>query len=654
MRFTTLCVAFVCFICNTNAQSRSQDSTSLTKLYNEASGSDWDNADNWSTGPMNFWYGISIKNNLVWNINLTDNNLSGELTAASFPNHLLGQVNLSSNSISGIPASIQAENLNLSNNAFTFTHLLPYNTLGDSFQYNNQDSVETSVTMFAQQRSAIELTTSTDMGTPSIQYLWYFNGDSIAGANSSTLKISCVSLTDSGAYSCRITHPDLPALTLFRQPISVIVIKDAPDPGINNRVCGSDYVMQGSDPVLGTGKWSLVSGQGTVLDVTNPNTKITDLKAGNNQFAWTVSYGSCETETSVVTIVKDTIGALPIAGNDSIICDTVFTLNATPPVYGLGSWELISGSLIFAQPTNSKSNVGSIKPGQHILRWNVDNGACASFFDEVKITRVEPLTKSYAGKDTALCETELFLDADKIENVSGVWSIIQGKGDIYAANIENSYINNLDEGSNLLVWSSTNACNVTTNDTMQITVHWFVDVSIGWDTVMYFTPSTPLILSKNSASGGTGTYTYNWTPTSNLDNPNTAAGDFRPSELGVYRYKLVVTDELGCSDSAEKDIDVIQVITIDIPTLFTPNADGVNDYLVLPGIESYPESDFVVMDQFGQKVYSKKGYQNDWNGIGNHGFYGGKTLPEDTYFYFLDLIGEKDRVQKGFIVIKRD
>ncbi|MFT5723268.1 MAG: gliding motility-associated-like protein [Bacteroidia bacterium] len=654
MRFTSLCVALVCFICNSNAQSRSQDSTSLAKLYNETSGSDWDNADNWSTGPMNFWYGISIKNNLVWNISLADNNLSGELTAASFPNHLLGQVDLSSNSISGVPSSIKAEFLNLANNTLTFTHLLPYNTLGDSFLYDNQDSVETFVTLFAQQRSDIELTTSTDMGVHGIQYLWYFNGDSISGANASTLIISCVSPADSGAYSCRITHPDLAQLQLFRQPILLQVIKDAPDPGQNNRVCGEDYVMRGSNPVLGVGKWSLVSGQGTVLDVTDPNSKITNLEAGMNRFAWTVSHAKCPSESSIVTVVKDTIGELPIAGKDSVICDTTFTLNATSPIYGVGSWELISGSLIFAQPTNIKSNVGSIEPGQHILRWNVDNGACASFFDEVKITRVEPLTKSYAGKDTALCGTELFLDADKIENVTGVWTMVQGKGDVYASNIENSYVNNLDEGSNLLVWSSTNACNITTYDTMQITVHWFVDVNIGWDTAMYFTPSTPLILARNSASGGTGAYTYSWSPTLNLDSPNTSEGDFRPPDLGIYSYKLVVTDELGCSDSAEKDIDVIQVITLDIPTLFTPNNDGVNDYLVLPGIESYPESEFVIMDQFGQKVYSQKGYQNDWNGIGNNGFYSGQVLPEDTYFYFLDLIGEKDRVQKGFIVIRRD
>jgi len=112
----------------------------------------------------------------------------------------------------------------------------------------------------------------------------------------------------------------------------------------------------------------------------------------------------------------------------------------------------------------------------------------------------------------------------------------------------------------------------------------------GIDTALFFTPTTPLsLVYQRAATGGTGDYAYTWTPDEYLVSPNTASGDFNPPDLGYYTFQLMVSDTFGCSDSVFKIIEVKQAIEIEIPTLFTPNNDGVNDNLILLGIESYPE-----------------------------------------------------------------
>ena len=81
--------------------------------------------------------------------------------------------------------------------------------------------------------------------------------------------------------------------------------------------------------------------------------------------------------------------------------------------------------------------------------------------------------------------------------------------------------------------------------------------------------------------------------------------------------------------------------------LYSPNGDGINDYLILNCHQDYPSSLFQVFDQYGNNVYEMSGYDSSWDGRGNNG-----PLPKGTYFYVLDL-GDGSNVQKGWIQIIR-
>ncbi|SMO58424.1 T9SS type B sorting domain-containing protein [Solitalea koreensis] len=76
---------------------------------------------------------------------------------------------------------------------------------------------------------------------------------------------------------------------------------------------------------------------------------------------------------------------------------------------------------------------------------------------------------------------------------------------------------------------------------------------------------------------------------------------------------------------------------LSIPTAFTPNGDNVNDYFVIPGIEEVQNSIFIY-NRWGDEVYRKNNYQNNWNG---------SSLPSGTYYYVLK-VKDKDNKWDGY------
>ncbi|GAA4914128.1 CshA/CshB family fibrillar adhesin-related protein [Mucilaginibacter defluvii] len=83
-----------------------------------------------------------------------------------------------------------------------------------------------------------------------------------------------------------------------------------------------------------------------------------------------------------------------------------------------------------------------------------------------------------------------------------------------------------------------------------------------------------------------------------------------------------------------------------IPTLFTPNGDGINDVFEIRGLEQYSQNKLSIINRWGNEVYKATNYQNNWAGTG---------LNEGTYYYILqvqDSMG-KWNVYKGYITLMR-
>ncbi|MFM9006966.1 MAG: gliding motility-associated C-terminal domain-containing protein, partial [Bacteroidota bacterium] len=150
------------------------------------------------------------------------------------------------------------------------------------------------------------------------------------------------------------------------------------------------------------------------------------------------------------------------------------------------------------------------------------------------------------------------------------------------------------------------------------------------------------------ANGGTR---YRWSPEKGLDDPHAQRPHASPDSTTTYT--VTVTDESGCEATAEITVTVL-CDTLDLPTGFSPNGDGINDTFIIPWITEYPDNALFVYNRWGNLVFKARAYTNDWDGRGNQqaAFIGGDALPEGTYFYLIDLKNGKKPVQ-GYLLLKR-
>ncbi|MDP4270063.1 MAG: Ig-like domain-containing protein, partial [Bacteroidota bacterium] len=129
---------------------------------------------------------------------------------------------------------------------------------------------------------------------------------------------------------------------------------------------------------------------------------------------------------------------------------------------------------------------------------------------------------------------------------------------------------------------------------------------------------------------------------------------YTPKEkfVGDVEFTYTITDANGDVSTAKVTITV-EPVDVSIPEGFSPNGDGINDLLVIYGIEKYPNNRLMIFNRWGNKVFEAKSYDNSWNGENHFGIaVGGRDLPVGTYFYILDL-GNGSPVKKGYIYLNR-
>ncbi|HHH49720.1 MAG TPA: gliding motility-associated C-terminal domain-containing protein, partial [Saprospiraceae bacterium] len=117
-----------------------------------------------------------------------------------------------------------------------------------------------------------------------------------------------------------------------------------------------------------------------------------------------------------------------------------------------------------------------------------------------------------------------------------------------------------------------------------------------------------------------------------------------------FSYQVCNTTCSNNCDLALVSINVDNLFPCTMPTIFTPNNDGVNDELRIPCLTSgnrFPNNSISIFNQWGDKIFSAAPYLNDWRGT-----YNGKDLPSGTYFYILDL-GDGSKAESRFLVLER-
>ena len=106
--------------------------------------------------------------------------------------------------------------------------------------------------------------------------------------------------------------------------------------------------------------------------------------------------------------------------------------------------------------------------------------------------------------------------------------------------------------------------------------------------------------------------------------------DIDPRYHGTYQ--IIATDERGCVATDEVEINITRQEEILVPTAFTPNGDGANDYLTCHSKRKAKVNFFRVYDRWGELVYEMTGGYTNEN-TGWDGSFRGKKLPPGAYIW---------------------
>lgn len=205
--------------------------------------------------------------------------------------------------------------------------------------------------------------------------------------------------------------------------------------------------------------------------------------------------------------------------------------------------------------------------------------------------------------------------------------------------------NNLCQGTYIATISDTNGCII--SDTTTITLqNTFANVSVWADDTLLFTGESTTLHATSLAN-----VNYEWSPNIGLQNPHSSTTVATPEESTTYT--VLMTDSVGCTYSDTVAIHCIDVVcgrpNIFIPNSFTPNSDGVNDYLCFRG-EYITAFHIVIVTRWGEVVYESHDIQECWDGR-----YKDNWCQPGVYMYVCNIeceVGQKVQF-KGDITIIR-
>ena len=124
-------------------------------------------------------------------------------------------------------------------------------------------------------------------------------------------------------------------------------------------------------------------------------------------------------------------------------------------------------------------------------------------------------------------------------------------------------------------------------------------------------------------------------------------------------------DFLCCQENpfADSNVDNLDQTMgkVRVAPIFTPNFDGIFDYLVIENIDLYPNNTLIILDLEGNKIYEKQEYKNPENVSESElqkVFYGknnenGKEYPSGSYQYQLVIENEQVYSESGYFCLIR-
>ncbi|MEX6686754.1 gliding motility-associated C-terminal domain-containing protein [Danxiaibacter flavus] len=142
-----------------------------------------------------------------------------------------------------------------------------------------------------------------------------------------------------------------------------------------------------------------------------------------------------------------------------------------------------------------------------------------------------------------------------------------------------------------------------------------------------------LVTIKNNSIGNITSFTWDFDNGTRSTQSSPQPQSFAPPQRGLekwYTLSLVVQNQYNCFDTATQKIRALASCFVAVPTAFTPNNDGLNDFLYPLNGYKTTDLEFKVYNRLGQLVFETRNWTNKWDGT-----YKGNPQPTGTYVWML-------------------
>ncbi len=144
-----------------------------------------------------------------------------------------------------------------------------------------------------------------------------------------------------------------------------------------------------------------------------------------------------------------------------------------------------------------------------------------------------------------------------------------------------------------------------------------------------------------------------WQPGGLFPDQNAVQQKVTYLKKGKSHIEVTAVSENNCIDTAMLDITILPSSDVFIPTAFSPNGDGMNDYFGPRFIRDHKIVDFSIFNRWGQRIYNRAYMQH--LGDGWDGSYNGVKCDLGTYYYTLTVEnpqGEKQTLKGDFALVR--
>lgn len=202
---------------------RKNDSLALVSIYDATNGQSWNGNTGWKSLNLDQWLRLTLQDKRVVGVNLSSNNLVGEIGDITSGLELLTDLDLSANEITSIGdiTSLSAlQTLNISGNRLQFASLEPLVLLAPTVSYGPQKEVLEKIRVLEAIGNSytVDRTVSGSANT----YTWEKNGNSIS-QTSSAFDVTIEDFTADGNYVAYVENFNVPGLILTTTPVQLRV-----------------------------------------------------------------------------------------------------------------------------------------------------------------------------------------------------------------------------------------------------------------------------------------------------------------------------------------------------------------------------------------------------------------------------------------------